>query len=291
MAVNRDESPMNPVLRARLGLPEESRFRVKALRGLLKSLDTVSQALVGRYFFGLRDSEELMSQLEGLSGTDMVDALLQSRGGTTLSTTGLDHVPAYGPVVISATHPTGMFDYVAHAGALRDKRPDLKVVATTEASHFLHSDVLVPVAADTGPIGSRAAVMGMKGHLENGGALLVFGSGRVSHRSGQYLVEPDWRMGATRVSQMCDAPLVPAALNTRNTQYYYRMRSLAQTLSGGNEQTGAMFGSVRHIAEFMDKLGGTYDIAYGARLAPGTAPAVLQSRAEGLFPGLYRSAA
>ena len=284
-----DQMPMNPVLRARVGLPEQARFRLKAVRGGLRMLDTLSRAISGRPFFGLRESERLMTRVDGLTGIALVDALLKSKGGTTICTQGLHNVPVTGPVIIGATHPTGMFDYVAHAGALRRIRTDLKVVATAEAGHFLDPETLVSVEIgnDHSAASSRATFMAMKDHLDQGGALLVFGSRRVSQDSGGHLVEADWRTGATRLSDMCGAPVVPAALNARNTQYYYKMRAIAQALSGGNEQVGAMFGSVRHIAEFMDKLGGRYDVAYGAQMAPGTAPAVLQSRAEGLFPGLY----
>ena len=224
------EQPMNPVLRTRLGLSEEAQFRLRAVRAALKSLDIVSKAATGRPFFGLRDSEILMDEIAGLSGPELVEALLQKRGKTRLDTTGQHHVPAEGPAIIAATHPTGMFDYIAHAGALLEHRRDLKVVATAEAKQFLTDDTVVPVEVDKSyrATSSRATVKAMERHLGDGGVLLVFGSGRVSHKSGNQLIEPDWRAGPTHVSQSCNAPLIPAALNARNTNYYYNLRGMAQ---------------------------------------------------------------
>jgi len=281
---------MNPVLRARLGLAKDARFRLRAVRAVLSSLDVISKTATGRPFFGLRDSEALMDEIAGLAGPDLVQALLNKRGQTHLNTQGQHHVPTDGPVIIAATHPTGMFDYVAHAGALLNHRRDIKVVATAEATQFLADEVVVPVAVDKTyrATSSRATVKAMESHLHDGGALLVFGSGRVSHKAGAHLVEPEWRAGPSHVSQSCNAPLIPAALGARNTNYYYTLRGLAQRISG-DEHVGALFGSVRHIAEFMDKLGGQYNVVYGPAMAPGTDPDVLKSKAEGLIPGMYKT--
>ncbi|WP_157440859.1 1-acyl-sn-glycerol-3-phosphate acyltransferase [Aestuariivita boseongensis] len=286
-----NEKPMNPVLRARLGMAKNAHLRLSALRAALHTMDTISRTATGRPFFGLRESEALMAEIDGLTGPDLVAALLDKRGKTQLVTRGQEHVPATGPAIIAATHPTGMFDYIAHAGALLEKRRDLKVVATAEAKQFLKDDTVVPVEVDKSyrSTSSRATVQAMEAHLHNGGALLVFGSGRVSHKAAGQLVEPDWRGGASLVSQNCNAPLIPAALNARNTDYYYRLRGLAQKLSW-DEHVGALFGSVRHLAEFLEKLGGRYELSYGHAMAPGTAPEVLKSAAEGLVPGLYRQA-
>lgn len=284
------DKPMNPVLRARLGLPDDAQKRLLAVRGALRTLDVISKTVTGRPFFGLRESETLMREIDGLQGPALVEALLEKRGATRLVTTGQAHVPDTGPVIIAATHPTGMFDYIAHAGALLKQRRDLKVVATAEAKQFLKDDTVVPVEVDKNyrSVSSRSTIAAMEAHLQAGGALLVFGSGRVSHKAADQLIEPEWRAGPTHVSLSCNAPLIPAALNARNTDYYYTLRNLAQRISG-DEHVGALFGSVRHIAEFMEKLGGRYDIVYGTPLAPGTAPGVLKSAAEGLIPGLYRS--
>lgn len=281
---------MDPVLRARLHLGANRTWPLALLRGGLHTADALSRAVLGKPFFGLRECEDLLRRTEGKLGTDLLAEVLAMRGGTEIVAHGLDHVPAQGPVVIAATHPTGIFDFIAHAGALLPLRPDLRVVANQEVERFLGPEAIVPVRIDrqNRALSGRATYEAMQRHLDTGGALLIFGSGRVPNcRDGQ-LAEPPWRDGASRVSAQCAAPVVPAALDARNSRYYYRLRALAQMLSGGSDDFGAMIGSLRYAAEMLDKLGGRYHVHYGAPQPPGTAPERLKQLAETLVPGLYR---
>lgn len=211
-------------------------------------------------------------------------------GGTQITAHGLDHVPKKGPVVIGATHPIGTFDFVAHAGALLDHRPDLKVVAGRETERFLGAERIVAVDLDQKDrvLTARQTRAGMMGHLNDGGALLVFGSGRVPRMQRGLLVEPPWRTGVTHTSAACQAPIVPASADMRNSRHYYRTRKVMALLSGGNDEFGRKVASLRYVSELKAKLGGTYDVYYGPIQPPGTAPATLKGLAEGLVPDLYR---
>lgn len=257
----------------------------------MQTVDTIGRTLFRHPFFALRETEDMLRQLDGLSPTALIHAVLARNGGTEIIPSGLDHVPDSGKVIIAATHPTGLFDFIAHADVLLKKRPDLKVVANRETERFLGPDMIVPVDIDkenrtkSGLKTQRA----MQRHLDDGGALMIFGSGRVPHKKDGHLVEPEWRGGATKLSRVCNAPIVPAALATQNSPFYYRIRSVAQYLSGGNDSFGAMIGSLRYSAELMSKLGGRFEVFYGSPLDAGTAPASIQDAAEGLVPGLYRS--
>ena len=212
-------------------------------------------------------------------------------GGTKIKAHGLGNVPDHGRVVIASTHPIGTFDFLAHAGALLDHRPDLKVVAGREAERFLGKDLIVPVDLDRRDkvMTARLTLAGMLAHLEEDGALLVFGSGRVPAMKHGLLVEPSWRTGATRVSAESGAPIVPASANMRNSRHYYRTRRLATFLSGGNDEFGRRVASLRYVSELIAKLGGTYDVHYGPLQPAGTAPDKLKELSEGLVPGLYRN--
>jgi hypothetical protein len=130
----------------------------------------------------------------------------------------------------------------------------------------------------------------MQAHLLDGGALLVFGSGRVPRMTNGLLVEPEWRTGITRMSEAADAPIVPASADMRNSRHYYRTRNLARILSGGNDDFGRTVASLRYVSELLAKLGGHYHVHYGPVVAPGTPPEDLKRLAEGLVPGLYTHA-
>lgn len=290
MLRQKKETPMDELLRARLRVHEGADFRIKALRMLMGSVDALSRAISGQAFFALREAEQVLIELDGRTGTELVRAVLAMKGGTRITPHGLHHVPADGPVVIGSTHPIGTFDFLAHAGALLDHRPDFKVVANREAERFLGADRIIAVDFDRKDkvLSARQTLAGMQAHLQDGGALLVFGSGRVPGLQNGFLVEPEWRTGVTRISAACDAPIVPASADMRNSRPYYRTRDLARILSGGNDDFGRIVASLRYVSELLAKLGGSYDVHYGLPQPPGTAPEVLKSLAEGLVPGLYK---
>lgn len=284
--------PLDVALRERLHLGMDSAITLEIVRAALHSVDAASRLVTKRPFFALKESEAVLERLSGYKGWDFVRAVLNEKGGTEIVPHGLDRIPESGPVVVAATHPTGMFDFMAHAQALIAKRPELKVVANREVEKFLGPDLIVPVIIDkqnrakSGTQTTRA----MQTHLENGGALLIFGSGRVPHKKNGFLIEPEWREGATRLSKNCQAPIIPAALDAQNSVSYYCTRACAQFLSGGDDNFGAMIGSLRYVSEFLDKLGGRFDVFYGQPLAAGAAPQLIKSSAEKLVPGLYSTA-
>ncbi|MHA6261657.1 1-acyl-sn-glycerol-3-phosphate acyltransferase [Arenibacterium sp. CAU 1754] len=284
--------PLNGALRERLHLGESSTLSLFLVRMALHSVDAASRLLTHDPFFALRESEALLDRLGGVKGAHLIREILMERGGTMIVPHGLERIPVTGPVVIAATHPTGMFDFLAHAGALLDLRPDLRVVANHDTEQFLGQDMLIPVKFDKNnrAVSAAETQRAMQHHLEIGGALLIFGSGRVPKRKNGRLVEPEWRKGATTVSATCQAPIIPAALDAYNSRSYYLTRAAAQFLSGGNDNFGAKIGSLRYIAEFLEKLGGHHNVFYGDPLAAGTAPHVIKAAAESLVPGLYRSA-
>lgn len=289
----KNDNPMDELLRARLRIPEGADFRLNALRRVMGMVDFFSRSFGGHAFFALKEAERVLIELDGRTGPELVRALLAMNGGTQIIPHGLENVPAQGPVVIGATHPIGTFDFIAHAGALLDRRPDLKVVANREAERFLGRDCIIAVDLDRkdNVLTARQTRAGMQAHLHNGGALLVFGSGRVPGMTDGYLIEPPWRSGITRMSAACSAPIVPASANLRNSRQYYRTRRLARAMSGGNDDFGRMVASLRYVSELLAKLGGRYDVHYGPPQPAGTPPERLKALAEGLVPGLYRAPA
>lgn len=286
---------LDDAVKERLHLKGENPFSLTLIRGMIQSCDAVGRALFGTPFFALKEGEALLVRLAGLKGQDLVAALLAQEGGTEITPFGLEHIPETGPVIIAATHPLGMFDFAVHAGALFAKRPDMKVVANREVEKFLGPDIIVPVVFDkqnqviSGVYTSHAMQHHLKQGGPGGGALLIFGSGKVPDRHQGQLIEPAWRRGATQVSKASRAVIIPATMDARNSDTYYRTRAFARFLSGGNDRFGAMIASLRYAAELLQNLGGKYDVHYGAPLPPGTAPTVIKKAAETLVPGLYRS--
>ena len=283
--------PLNDPLRARLRQPEGAHIRLFALRWAMSAVDGVSRLTTGRPFFAVRELERLLRDLGGLQGAEIIRAVLTRQGGTKVNAHGLENIPATGPVVIGTTHPVGTLDFLTHAAVLLEHRPDFKVVANRESERFLGEGriIAVDLSADDRVLTASRTRAGMMEHLDAGGALLVFGSGRVPDMVDGHLVEPRWRPGITRVSEKCGAPIVPASPDLRNSRHYYRTRRIARALRGGDDNFGRAIASLRYPSELIPRLGGTFDVYYGAPLPPGTAPEVIQEAAESLAPGLYRA--
>lgn len=287
----KNDDPLDELLRARMRIPEGADTRLMLMRWAMAGFDSLNRVTTGQPFFAMRETRQRLIELDGRQGEDMVRAVLGMDGGTTITAHGLQHVPREGRVLIASTHPIGTFDFIAHAGALMDHRPDLKVVAGREAERFLGKDRLIGVDLDQQDKvrNPRGAQDEMRAHLETDGAVLIFGSGRVPDSKGAYLNERPWRSGTTRASVACNAPIVPASADMRNSKHYYRTRKLFTALSFGNENVGRRISSLRYISELIAKLGGSYDVHYGPIQPVGTKPDVLQDLAEGLVPGLYRA--
>ena len=289
MVRDKNDNLIDELLRARLRIEEGAAFRLNALRQAMYLVDGVTRTVTGQAFFALREAEQGLRELQGRTGPDLVRALLARNGGTQITPHGLENIPTHGPVVIGATHSIGTFDFISHASIFLEHRPDFKVVANREAARFLGPERIIPVDLDRKDkvLAARKTQAGMQAHLKVGGALLVFGSGRVPGMSRGLLVEPPWRTGITRLSAANNALIVPASADMRNSMHYYRTRKFAKIISGGNDDFGRMVASLRYISELLLKLGGSYDVYYGPPQPPGTSPEKLKALAEGLVPGLY----
>jgi len=114
----------------------------------------------------------------GNEGLAQGSAWLMSRMTAGLVTSGLEHVPSRGPVVVLANHP-GMTDTVALFTSLAS-RPDLRVIASDRPflralPNVVRQLILLPDDAR----GHMAVIRTAARHLQEGGALLTFPAGDI----------------------------------------------------------------------------------------------------------------
>ncbi|MDM0110038.1 1-acyl-sn-glycerol-3-phosphate acyltransferase [Variovorax sp. J22R24] len=125
-----------------------------------------------------RTAHEFDSRV-GEHGLAQGSAWLMSQMTAGIVTSGLEHVPPQGPVIILANHP-GMTDTVALFTSLAS-RPDLRVIASDRP--FLRA--LPSVARqliflpDEEGGGRMAVIRAASRHLQEGGALLTFPAGEI----------------------------------------------------------------------------------------------------------------
>lgn len=146
--------------------------------GLLRFQDTPLRGLfrpAARRF--ARTAHEFDTRV-GEHGLAQGSAWLMAQMTAGMHTSGLEHIPAQGPVFILANHP-GMTDTIALFSSLAS-RPDLRVIALDRPflralPHVARQLIFLPDEAS----GRLAVIRAGARHLKEGGALLTFPAGEI----------------------------------------------------------------------------------------------------------------
>ncbi len=134
----------------------------------------------------------------------------------------LNRIPADGPAVMVANHPFGAIEGVIMAHLLLRRRPDIKIIA----NHYLQRiPELRELFIGVNPFGGEQAAKVNSRPLreavrwvKNGGLLLVFPAGEVSHYrfdKGR-ITDPEWSDTIARLIRMTKAPVIPSYIHGNN---------------------------------------------------------------------------
>lgn len=138
----------------------------------------------------------------------------------------LDSVPKNGPLVIVANHPLGGLEGMLLTQLLLKIRPDLKVMTNELLLTFPEfKDLFIGVdILKSGQQQKNAKSLRLvTKHLLQGGALLVFPAGIVSHlnlTTGQ-VQDPDWNPMIAKLVKLAKATCLPLYVEARNPTYFY----------------------------------------------------------------------
>jgi len=161
---------------------------------------------------------------QGAADGDFLDSALATLGvRCELDPRRLAQVSATGPLVVVANHPFGGVEGMALAQALRQRRPDLRILA----NHLLgRIPELDPLMIHVNPFAGGAAVR--QNHtplrqalawLKGGGALLVFPAGTVSHwhLRARAVTDPPWQPTVSWLVRRSQATVLPVFVAGRNS--------------------------------------------------------------------------
>ncbi|MBM3776128.1 MAG: hypothetical protein FJW37_13355, partial [Acidobacteria bacterium] len=153
------------------------------------------------------------------------ELLAQLEVACRISERDLEQIPRAGPVVVVANHPYGILEGAALAALLEPIRPDARFLANGILSLIPEvRDLVIPVdpvgkGAQNNSGGLRQALE----FLEQGGLLVVFPVGEVSHLSWREraVTDPEWHSTAARMVEIASrrghAPaVVPAYIRGAN---------------------------------------------------------------------------
>jgi putative hemolysin len=158
-------------------------------------------------------------------------------------------IPARGPLIVAANHPTGALDGLVLAEVLLQVRSDVRLVANyllhclpelRERCFFVDPFATGALAASRSSSGLRAAHLWLRG----GGALIVFPAGEVAWRppatnaSAATYVDSPWAATVGRLAQVNRANVLPVFLGGHNSRAFYaagRVHPVLRTLMLGRE--------------------------------------------------------
>jgi putative hemolysin len=159
-----------------------------------------------------------------------------------------ENIPATGPVVITANHPYGGLDGLTAIATIGRRRRDLKILANPELAQLGGlGSLMIPIDPFGGPQAKRANVAGMRTavrHLEEGGALLIFPAGEVSHLNLRTwsVSDPPWSATAARLIRLSGATVMPMYFGGANSALFQlagmihpRLRTLLLPRELGNK--------------------------------------------------------
>ncbi|MBX2984240.1 MAG: lysophospholipid acyltransferase family protein [Flavobacteriales bacterium] len=172
---------------------------------------------------GLNRLERFYNEITVLPGEDFIAALFAHLDlRLEVDPVDLERVPKEGGVAIVANHPYGAIDGLAMLHVLRDRRPDLKVMANFMLQQL---EPLRDRFIGVNPfeqLTTRSSFQGMRQahqHLAEGGALGVFPAGEVSsyRKELDAVADPRWKTPVIKLIRHAGVPVVPLWFDGSNS--------------------------------------------------------------------------
>ena len=148
---------------------------------------------------------------------------------------GLSNLPAHGPALIVANHPTGIADGIILNHLISAARPDAYFLANKDILRVFPQmeNMIAPVEwrkekrshAKTRETMQYVRTATVKGRLG-----VIFPSGRLAKRRGLRLYERPWMASAAMLARKFDLPVVPLHISARNSSLFYFFDLIHPTL-------------------------------------------------------------
>jgi len=148
-------------------------------------------------------------------------------------------IPATGPVVVVANHPSGLVDGMVMAEMVTRVRSDFRILTRSlltgipEVEEFM---IAVPF-----PHEDNARELSLKmrddtmAHLKSGGLIIIFPAGKVAMSEGWLgpAVEAEWNVFTHKIVKSTGATIVPMRFPGQNSRMFQIANQLSDTLRQG----------------------------------------------------------
>jgi putative hemolysin len=175
--------------------------------------------------------EQLAARNAHLAGLAFVEAILRQLDCRYLvDDVEREVIPESGRCLIVANHPLGGLDALALLKCVGDVRRDVAIVANDVLSQIDSlGSLLLPVRIMGGKP-TAASLEAVQQALEMEKAVIVFPAGEVSRLGWQGVRDGRWRHSFVTWAERCQAPVVAAHLEARNSALFYGLSALYRPL-------------------------------------------------------------
>ncbi len=180
-------------------------------------------------FMPWRRLDEIYSKLQEGSEGGAFGRMLRAVGvAYDIQNGDLARMPAAGPLVVVSNHPFGILDGVIIGDLMARVRPDVRILTNYLLAGIPEfSGCCIPIdpfegsnAISTNRRGVREALR----WLQNGGALVIFPAGEVSHlRLPRRTEDPQWMDTAVRLARCTGADVLPAYFQGTNSAIFHAL--------------------------------------------------------------------
>ena len=148
-------------------------------------------------------------------------------------------IPKKGSLVITANHPHGLVDGMVLAELIGQVRTDYKILTRSLLTGVKQIDqFMIPVPFDHEENALKKSLAMRKNamdHLEKGGAIVIFPSGKVASSESMFgnVVEGDWNPFTAKLIQKSGANVLPIFFPGSNSRIYQIANQISATLRQG----------------------------------------------------------
>ncbi|MCT4577141.1 1-acyl-sn-glycerol-3-phosphate acyltransferase [Donghicola sp.] len=191
-------------------------------RGLLNSMLSYDRTIsIGEHVQHM-PAPQIMEHMAGLLARDV-------------EASGLHNIPASGPALIVANHPTGIADGIILQHVIQNVRDDAYFYANSDILRILpqFDAMIAPVEwrKDKRSHGKTRETMAYTRKAVDAGRLgVIFPSGRLAKRRKLKLHERPWMASAAMIARKFDLPVIPVNIRARNSALFYLFDFIHPTL-------------------------------------------------------------
>lgn len=230
------------------------------------------------------EAKAMADLVRDFSGPEIMD-FVGSELALDVADNGLGFLPANGPAILVANHPTGLADGIALWQSVKRRRRDMRFLVNGDALRVAPGlvDVMIPIELQRekqSRAASRRAFRYLEEAIDKEQLLVVFPSGRLAYLGWRGLTERAWLPSVLSIAKRHRLPIVPLHIKARNSPTFYLLSALAAELR-----------DVTLFRELLNKRRRRFQLSYGPPLdatelpaEPSEAVTVLQYRVERLLP-------